>query len=77
MKLRLALDWVWLQQQKEKDGRQWQAALRGVKLQEPASTTSDRGQNLMQARALGVRFHRIKVSKEEKARRLAELEKRR
>lgn len=70
MKLRLALDWVWLQQQKEKDERKWQAALRGVKLQD-TEMKSDRTQSLLQARALGVRLHRIKVSKEERARRRA------
>lgn len=69
MKVSAALDWLWLHQQKEQDERRWQAALRGVKLEESHGGKPDRAAALMQARTLGAKFSRIPVSKTEKERR--------
>jgi len=66
--MRVALEWLYLEQQKESAERRWQAALRGVKLQEPHQT-NERGQVLMNARSLGAKIERIKISSQEKSRR--------
>lgn len=72
MTMSAALDWIWLQQQEKTEARKWQAKLHGLEVKEAESHKPDRAAALLQARALGIKFSRLSVSKEEKERRRLE-----
>lgn len=72
MTMSAALDWIWLQQQEKTEARKWQAKLHGLEIKDSEAGKPDRSAALMQARMLGAKFSRIKVSPEEKERRKLE-----